>query len=80
MDHKTAQDILHEVAPTLSSSFRQGQAHIDVFAMDGEGYRVKGPFSIMLPKSTEAVPMTPEEEQAMLIQGIQTAKAHFNAG
>lgn len=74
MDYAKAKQIVEEVAPELVIGADTGMPHIDVYKKDG-----RIPFSISLPKSTDDMPMEPEDEQVVFIQGIQAAKRHLDA-
>jgi len=81
MDYQTASKIVAEVAPDLHVGPNTGMNHINVHVTTGEpgSARMSPAFSIMLPQSTDAMPMEPEDEQVLFIQSIQSAKAHFGA-
>ncbi len=81
MDYAKAAKIVSEIADDIVVGPDTGLAHVNIYRRAAGGDGPSGsPFSVMLPTSTEAVPLEPEDEQVMFIQSVQAAKRHFNAG
>lgn len=79
MNYAAAKAIIEEIAPELTVDADKGHAHIVVRKTIGEGdkARLSPPFSIMLPVSTDAVPMDDAQEREVLAGAVNAARSHL---